>query len=94
MRLTPDAIVDDGWLDLLTIDPLPFMGAMAKLPRLFDGRLAGDPAFRVVRCRSATIRADSPCGVELDGQLSGTTPVTVTVEPGALSALDCRESAE
>jgi YegS/Rv2252/BmrU family lipid kinase len=94
MRLTPDAIVDDGWLDLLTIDPLPFMGAMAKLPRLFDGRLAGDPAFRVVRCRSATIRAESPCGVELDGQLSGTTPVTVTVEPGALSALDCRESAE
>jgi YegS/Rv2252/BmrU family lipid kinase len=94
MRLTPGAVVDDGWLDLLTVDPLPFMGAMAKLPKLFDGRLAGDPAFRVVRCRSATIRSQPPCGVELDGQLFGATPVSVAVKAGALRALDCRESAE
>lgn len=94
MRLTPDAVVDDGWLDLLMLDPLSFLGAMARLPKLFDGRLAGDPAFHVVRCRSATIRAESPCGVELDGQSFGSTPVTVTVQPGALRALDCRASAE
>jgi diacylglycerol kinase (ATP) len=94
MRLTPGAIVDDGWLDLLTVDPLPIAGALARLPKLFDGRLAGDPAFRVVRCRSATIRSKSPCGVELDGQAFGATPVTVTVKPGALRALDCRDSAE
>jgi diacylglycerol kinase (ATP) len=90
MRLTPDAVVDDGWLDLLTIDPLTFAGALTRLPKLFDGRLAGDPAFRVVRCRTATIRTESPCGVELDGQPYGATPVTVTVQPGVLRALDCR----
>jgi YegS/Rv2252/BmrU family lipid kinase len=90
MRLTPNAVVDDGWLDLLTIDPLTFAGALARLPKLFDGRLAGDPAFRVVRCRAATIRTESPCGVELDGQSYGATPVTVTVQPGVLRALDCR----
>jgi diacylglycerol kinase family enzyme len=33
-------------------------------------------------------------GVELDGQLAGETPVTLTVLPGALQALDCRDSAE
>ncbi len=60
MRLTPDAIVDDGWLDLLTVDPLRFGAALSRLPRLFDGRLFG------------------------------TTPVTVTIVPGALRALDCR----
>jgi len=59
-----------------------------------DGRLAADSAFRVVRCRSAPIRSEPPCGVELDGQLFGTTPVSVTVQPGALRALDCHESAE
>ncbi|HEX9706665.1 MAG TPA: diacylglycerol kinase family protein [Steroidobacteraceae bacterium] len=94
MRLAPGAVVDDGLLDLLTIDPLPFSGALARLPKLFDGRLAGDPAFHVVRCRSATIRCESNCGVEVDGQESGSTPVTVTVRPGALRALDCRDSAE
>ena len=93
MRLTPDAIVDDGWLDLLTVDPLRFGAALSRLPRLFDGRLGGDPALHVVRCRTVEIHTDSPCGVEVDGQLFGTTPVTVTIMPGALRALDCRAGA-
>ncbi|HKX98121.1 MAG TPA: hypothetical protein VJL86_00250, partial [Steroidobacteraceae bacterium] len=93
MRLTPGAVADDGWLDLLMLDPLSVSGALARLPKLFDGRLAGDPAFRVLRCRSATIASDPPADVELDGQLSGTTPLTVEILPGALSALDCRPAA-
>ncbi len=90
MRLTPAALVDDGLFDFLLLDPLTLPGALARLPKLFDGRLAGDPAFHVTRCRTATIAADPPCGVELDGQLFGSTPVTVTIEHGALNALDCR----
>jgi YegS/Rv2252/BmrU family lipid kinase len=90
MRLTPAAVVDDGWLELLMLDPLTFAGALGRLPRLFDGRLAGDPAFHVTRCRTATISADPPCGAELDGQLFGTTPVTISILPNALNALDCR----
>jgi diacylglycerol kinase (ATP) len=90
MRLTPNAAVDDGLLDLLLLDPLTLAGALARLPKLFDGRLAGDPAFHVTRCRTAEITADPPCGVELDGQLFGITPVTVEIAPGALNALDCR----
>lgn len=94
MRLAGDAAPDDGWLDLVTVAPLSVPRALAALPKLFDGRLAGHPALRVVRCRSATIRARPHCGVELDGQLAGETPVTLTVQPGALQALDCRGSAE
>lgn len=90
MRLTPGAVVDDGLLDLLLLDPLSIPAALARLPKLFDGRLAGDPAFRVTRCCTATITADPPCGVELDGQLVGATPVSVSILPGALNALDCR----
>ncbi len=90
MRLTPAAVVDDGLFDLLLLDPLSLPGALARLPRLFDGRLAGDPAFHVTRCRTVTLAADPPCGVELDGQPFGTTPVTAEILPGALSALDCR----
>jgi len=90
MRLTPGAVVDDGWLELLMLDPLTLSGALRRLPKLFDGRLAGDPAFHVTRCSTATISADPPCGVELDGQLFGTTPVKFSILPGALTALDCR----
>ena len=90
MRLTPGAVADDGWLDLLMLAPLSLTGALARLPKLFDGRLAGDPAFHVRRCRHATIASDPPAGVELDGQLFGSTPVTVEILPGALAALECR----
>ncbi len=94
MRLAPAAVPDDGWLDLVTVEPLSVSGCIARLPKLFDGRLAGDPAFRVVRCRSVTIEADPPCSMEVDGQICGTTPVTLGLLPGALQALDCRDSAE
>lgn len=94
MRLAPDASMDDGYFDLVTIEPMPLARAIARLPMLFDGRLASDPAVRTLRCRSLTIRSDPPCGVQLDGQPSGTTPVTLTLLPGALTALDCRALAE
>ncbi len=94
MRLAPRALPDDGWLDLLTVEPLSLMASLARLPRLFNGRLDGDPAFHVTRCRSATIDSDPPCGVELDGQLHGTTPVKLSLLQAALQALDCRDSAE
>jgi len=94
MRLAPGAQADDGYLDLVTIEPLPIVAAIARLPRLFNGRLAPDPAVRVLRCRSLTIRSVPPSGVEIDGQPFGVTPVTVGLLPGALSVLDCRGLAE
>ncbi len=59
----------------------------------FEIKVDGIPAFHVVRCGTVEIHSDSPCGVEVDGQLFGTTPVTVTIVPGALRALDCRVGA-
>ncbi len=94
MRLAPAAAPDDGLLDLLTVEPMPLASAIARLPRLFDGRLAGDPAFRVRRVQRATIAATPVCTVELDGQVGGTTPIELAVLPAALRALDCRDSAE
>lgn len=94
MRLAPGARLDNGWLDLVTVAPLGAGAALAKLPRLFNGRLSGDPAFTVTHCRSATIVSEPPCGVELDGEPAGSTPVTLQLLPSALRTLDCRASAE
>lgn len=94
MRLAGSAAPDDGWLDLVTVEPVTLPRLLLALPKLFNGRLAGDPAFQVMRCRSVTIDADPRCGFELDGQLCGETPITLNLMPGALQALDCRGSAE
>lgn len=94
MRLAPAALLDDGRFEFVTIEPMPLAAAIARLPKLFDGRLAGDRAVRTQRCRTVTIHADPPCGVQVDGQFFGPTPVTFSVLPGALFVLDCRELAE
>jgi YegS/Rv2252/BmrU family lipid kinase len=90
MRLAPAASLDDGYFDLVTIEPMPLRRLIRNLPRLFDGRLTGDSAVRQQRCRSVTIESDPPCGVELDGDVFGATPMTFSLAPGALTVLDCR----
>lgn len=90
LRLAPGAEPDDGLLDLVAIDALPLWRALARVPKLFNGRLAADPAVHRLRLRSASITSDPPGEVEADGQLIGRTPLQVDILPGALTALDCR----
>ncbi len=94
MRLAPAALIDDGFFDLVLIETMSIKAALRRLPKLFNGRLMADPAVYTVRCRSATIHATPACGVEIDGQDFGSTPVELTLMPGALRVLDCRASAE
>lgn len=94
MRVAPGALFDDGFFDLVLVDAMSIMQTLSRLPKLFNGKLAADPAVHTVRCRSVTIHATPACGVEIDGQNFGSTPVTLTLKPGALNVLDCRPSAE
>ncbi len=94
MRLAPKAQADDGYFDLVMIGPMSIAAALRRLPKLFNGRLEGDPAVQVLRCQSVAIRATPDCGVEIDGQDFGSTPVSLTLKRGALTVLDCRDSAE
>ena len=94
MRLAPGALADDGYFDLALIEPLSIAAALRRLPRLFNGKLAGDPAIEVMRCRRVSLSTAPPCGIEIDGQDFGQTPLTLSIQPGALNVLDCRPSAE
>lgn len=94
MRLAPKALVDDGYFDLVMIEPMSILAALRRLPKLFNGRLEGDPAVQVLRCESVAIRTTPACGVEVDGQDFGSTPVSLTLKRGGLTVLDCRASAE
>lgn len=94
MRLAPKAQADDGYFDLVMIEPMSIAAALRRLPKLFDGRIEGDPLVQVLRCQSVAMRATPACGVEIDGQDFGSTPVSLTLKRSALTVLDCRDSAE
>ncbi len=87
MRLAPDASVDDGLLDLVTIAATPRRTFLAALPELFRGTHVRRPNIEVRPVRTVALDADRPFRVFADGDPVGTLPCTITVRPGALRVL-------
>jgi diacylglycerol kinase (ATP) len=90
MRLTPDARVEDGLLDLLVATPLSRFALLRLLPRVFTGAHVHDDHVEIVRGRVITIDVDDrgPAPVtNADGERFGALPVTLEVVPGALRVL-------
>lgn len=81
---------DDGYLDVIVIrasGPLPGLLAGWEAIRQEDlGESAQGHAFRA-RGREVRIETDPTRLVEVDGSVIGTTPITVTVRPGALTVM-------
>lgn len=87
MHIAPDALLDDGELDLLLVRPLGRLRFLTLFPRVFSGRHAGLPQVRLERVRRVRIDSPDPLPVFADGESLGTLPVDLEVVPGAVSLL-------
>jgi diacylglycerol kinase family enzyme len=87
MRVAPVARVDDGLLDLVTIDEVGVLRALLKIAKLFRGTILADPIVRHVVAPKVRVEADPPVDVEAEGQVVGVTPAVFAVLPGALSVV-------
>ncbi len=83
MKVTPDAKVDDGVLDVLVVQPLSRIAFLRIFPRVFKGTHVSDPRVAIHRAREIRIESDVAV-VYADGERIGPAPVDVTVVPGAL----------
>lgn len=86
MKVVPDALLDDGYLDLFVVGPLSRLGLLAVFPRVFSGGHTGHPAVQIRRIRRIEVAADRVVAYA-DGERIGPLPVTVEVVPGALRIL-------
>lgn len=84
MLACPDARMDDGALDVLVITAMPKPRLLALFPKVIAGQHVGHPAVRLFRARELAIRCDPPQPLNIDGDVSGTTPAEIVVRPGAL----------
>jgi len=86
VALCPEAVLDDGLLDL-TILPYPDMeGVLPSLSEVFGG--AGEEAHGIAertRIRALTIDSAAPLAINLDGEATSATRIEVEVLPGAIS---------
>ena len=87
ITLGPDIRTDDGVLDACIFSPHTLGDAMRIMSRLMRGRFGTDPAMLYARGRDVRVETTPPLPWQADGDLMGTTPFHVVVEPLAVRLL-------
>ena len=87
MKITPDALIDDGVLDVMIVKPLSRVAFLRIFPRVFRGEHTSDPRVVMRRARRIRIEVDAPIVAYADGERMGPLPVELDVEPRALRVL-------
>jgi diacylglycerol kinase (ATP) len=83
MRVTPNALVDDGLLDILVVGPLTRIQFLRIFPKVFAGTHIQDPRVKVINAKKVRIEADNVVAY-LDGERFAPLPIDIEVKPGAL----------
>jgi diacylglycerol kinase (ATP) len=86
MKITPDAKLDDGLLDVLLVKPLSRFAFLRIFPRVFEGTHVTDPRVRIERAKRVRIEAEGIVAYG-DGERIAALPIDVEVVPGALRVL-------
>jgi diacylglycerol kinase (ATP) len=86
MKVTPDAIMDDGLLDVMIVKPLSKARFITVFPRVYTGSHVRLPVVEVRRAKRVHIDAPGITAYA-DGERLGPLPQTFDAVPGALRVL-------
>jgi YegS/Rv2252/BmrU family lipid kinase len=87
MFIAPDADLEDGEFDIVTIGEVGKLRFVANLAKVFKGTHLEDEEVTVARARRLQISASRPFPVYADGEHLTELPVSLRVLPHALSVL-------
>ncbi|MBX3142321.1 MAG: diacylglycerol kinase family lipid kinase [Trueperaceae bacterium] len=65
----PDAVIDDGWLDVVIARDFNVASTMALLPRVMKGTHIGHPKVTILRCQELRQRWERPRHAHMEGEL-------------------------
>jgi diacylglycerol kinase (ATP) len=86
MLVCPDAVLDDGLLDVMIVDKISKLEFLKVFPKVYTGAHKDHPAVTIHRAK--TVRLSTPGIVSYaDGERYAPLPITVEVVPGALHVL-------
>jgi YegS/Rv2252/BmrU family lipid kinase len=87
MHLGPGISPHDGRLDLCVFSPVTVADAVAVAWRLFRNDFRPHRCMRFVQGSEIALSTEPPRPLQSDGELIGSTPVRIRVEPGAATLL-------
>ncbi len=85
--IAPEAIIDDGELDVCFIEDMPALEFVRLLRRVSDGDHVADDRVSYFRTRELELTFDRPVKVNMDGQVIETDRCSYDVLPRAVSFL-------
>ena len=87
MMQTPEAIPDDGLIDLTVVRKLPKLRFLAKVPSLLKGSIFRNKEVLHTRGRRIDVSAAPYSYMEVDGEAVGITPVHISVIPKGIQVV-------
>ncbi len=87
MKVCPDAQMDDGLLDVVTVSHASRSYFVRQLPKLFAGTHVDGAIVQAQQGREVTLDSASTVELYADGEPAGTVPCSIRVVPAALRVL-------
>jgi YegS/Rv2252/BmrU family lipid kinase len=81
MRQTPNAIPDDGLLDVTIINGMGKFEIIRNLKILYDGKILQHPKIDGYKCKSIKVTSEDVMLAEADGESLGQTPAEFSIVP-------------
>lgn len=86
MKVCPDAVIDDGLLDITVLGPVSKPEFLRVFPRVYKGTHVSHPAVTVKRARVVSL-ASPGVTAYADGEYLADLPITCECVPGAVQVL-------
>lgn len=87
MRQTPDALPDDGLLDITVIRDMGRIEIIKSLKILYDGTILSHPKVDGYRCKNLSVTTEAVLDTEADGESLGHTPAEFSIIPGGINVV-------
>lgn len=87
MRQTPNALPDDGFLDVTVIKSMGKAEIIRNLNILYNGRILDHPKIDGYRCKNVKVESESVIFAEADGETLGHTPAEFSIIPAGITII-------
>jgi len=83
--MSPNAIVDDGFLEVILVNKLSRFRLLQILPTIFTGKHIYKKEVEIFKAKKISIFTNPSKSLVPDGELFGTTPIEIECKPKAIS---------
>ena len=87
MKMAPEAIIDDGLIDLIVVKKNSRLTLLSVFPKLFDGAHVTHSACEYLKCKTFSIKPEQNEPLNIDGEIIGFAPVEVELIENGIDLL-------